>query len=145
MAGGDHGHAWRVEIELGEIGGRREAETDIQNLAAGADEAKRQGLLHRQGIGAKVVSDHDPALAHLLDQGSQTQAKSLDAHEIELGAELPTCVVFAKAGGFHQRRGLISQGVGRKVGTRKGEHETCFLWRASGRWRLAYGMAERRR
>ena len=36
VAGGDHGHARRVEVELGEIGHRRKRQADVQHLAAGA-------------------------------------------------------------------------------------------------------------
>ena len=37
VAGRDHGHAGRIQIELGEIGHGRDRQADVQNLATGGD------------------------------------------------------------------------------------------------------------
>src|SRR6516164_2455857 len=70
------------------------------------------------------MADDDAALATLVDQGSQAQAQSLDAHEVEVGSEQPASVVLAKARGLHQRRHLIVEAVGGEVGTGRRKHQS---------------------
>jgi len=48
------------------------------------------------------VTHHDALLAKFLDVGSQTQAQSLDAKQVDLGAEQPAGVVFPEARGLDQ-------------------------------------------
>ena len=122
VAGGDHGHAGRVEVELGKIGDRRQRQADIEHLAAGGDQAERQGLLHRQRIRPVVVADDDPRPAELMDIGPQAHAKRLDAQQVEIRAQQPARVVLAKAGWLDQRRDFIGRGVGQEVAARGGEH-----------------------
>ncbi len=122
VAGGDHGHARRVQIELGEIGHGRDRQADVEHLAAGGDQAQRQGLLDREGIGAEVVADHDAGLAELLDVGPEPEAQGFHAKQVDLRPEQPARVVFAKAGRLDQGFGLIRQRVRLQVGARRGKH-----------------------
>src|SRR5690606_16487901 len=113
VAGGDHGHARRLERELGEIGGRRQGEAEVQHLAAAFQQAEDQGLFDAQRIGPEVVADHDPRRRPgLVDVGRQTQPQGLQAQQIDLLAQDPARVVLAKAGRLDQGVGLVGGGVG---------------------------------
>ena len=54
--------------------------------------------------------------ADLVQIGAQPQAQRLDAQKIDLLAEQPARVIFAKAVGGDQRQVLVIGGVGHKVG-----------------------------
>ncbi len=122
MAGGDHGHAGGVQVELGEIGDRRHRQADVEDLAARLDQPQGQGLLDGKRIGPVVMSDHHPALAEILEQGPEPQAHDLRAQQVELRPEQPAGVVLTKAGRLHQGLVLELQRVGDKVGARGVEH-----------------------
>ena len=49
--------------------------------------------------------------------GAQAQAQRLDAQQVDLLAEQPTRVIFAKAVGGNQRQILLIGGVGNEIGT----------------------------
>ena len=83
------------------------------HFAAGAHQADDQRLLDRQRIGAEVMAGDDFGLnPDLVQIGAQPQAQRLDAQKIDLLAEQPARVIFAKAVGgdqaadFHNRRVL---------------------------------------
>jgi len=122
VAGGDHGHAGCVQVELGEIGGRRQGQADVQHLAAGLQQAQHQGLFDRQAVGPEVVADDDLRLAQLVDVGPQAQAQRLDAQQVDVRPEQPAGVVFAETGRLDQRLVLIVGGVGREIGARREGH-----------------------
>ena len=116
VAGRDHGHAGCVEGELGEIGRRRQGQTDIQNLHPAFQQAEGQGLFHAQRIGAEIVADHDPRpLADLVHIGRQPEAERLYAQQIDLLLQDPARVVLAEPGRLDQRNGLVFGGVGAQV------------------------------
>ncbi|MNY17815.1 hypothetical protein D3C86_1511560 [compost metagenome] len=116
MAGRDHGHAGAVQGELGVIGHRRQGQADVDHLHAAFQQAQDQGLLHRQGVGAEVVTDGDARTnAGLVDVGGQTQAQGLDAQEVDLFFQNPAGVVFAEAGRLHQGDGFILRRIGADV------------------------------
>ena len=124
VRGGDHGDAGHVEIELGEIGHRRDAQADVMHLAAGRHQAGHQRHFHRRRIAAEIVSGDDLRLdAHFLNQGAEPHAQRLDAHQVDFFFQEPARVVFAKAGRLHQRRGLIGIGVRGQYGFRDGKHQ----------------------
>ena len=50
--------------------------------------------------------------AHFVDQRAEPHAQRLHAHQIELGAEQPARVIFAKAGRLHERLLLIFECIG---------------------------------
>jgi hypothetical protein len=122
MAGGDHGDAGGVEVELGVVGGRRQGEADVEHLAAGFDEAEAEGLLDGQAIAAEIVADDDAAVAERLDVGAEAEAQRLDAEQVDVGAEQPAGVVLAKAGRLDQGFGLVGDGVGDEVRARNKGH-----------------------
>ena len=112
VRGGHHGDARHVELELREIGHRRDAEADVVHLAARRHQAGDQRHLHRGRIGAEVVAGDDLRLdAHLLDERAEAQAQRLDPHQVDFFFQQPARVVFAKARRLHQRRGFIGIGV----------------------------------
>jgi len=49
--------------------------------------------------------------------GAQPQTQRLDAQQVDLLAEQPARIIFAKAIGRHQRQIFIVRGIGHKVGT----------------------------
>ena len=57
-----------------------------------------------------------------LDVGAQTEAKRLDAEQVDIGAEQPARVVFAKTGRLDQGQVLIVGGVGDQVAAGRGKH-----------------------
>ena len=73
MAGRDHGHAGRIQIELGKIGRWRQGQANIQHLTARRDQAQSEGLLDRQGIGPIVVTNDDLGLTQLVNIGAKPQ------------------------------------------------------------------------
>ena len=46
-----------------------------------------------------------------INERAEAQAQRLDAHQIDLAAEQPARVIFAKAGGFHHRLGFVGISV----------------------------------
>ena len=123
VAGGDHGHAGGVEVELGEIGHGRKGQADVEHLAAGRDQAQAERLLHRQRIGTEIVADHHARRhADLVDIGPQAQAQGLDAQQVDLLFQDPARVVFPETRRLDQGRGLVGQGVGQDVGARRQRH-----------------------
>ena len=124
VRGGDHGDAGHVELELREIGHRRDGEADVVHLAARRHQAGDQRQLHRGRIAAEIVAGDDLRLdAHLADQRAEPHAERLHAHQVDLFFQQPARVVFAEAGRLHQRRGLVGIGVGRERGFRRGKHQ----------------------
>ena len=123
VAGRHHGHAFDVELELGEVGHRRQRETDVVHLRAAGQQADHEGLLHGGRIGAVVVADHE-ALGHPAPagQGGETQADGIEPHQVDLLGEQPARVVLAKAGRLDERKPLELGRVGLQVGARLGQH-----------------------
>ncbi len=112
VRGGDHRDARHVEVELREIGHRRQCQADVVDLAARGDQAVDQRHLDRRRIGAEIVAGDDLRLdAEFVDQRAEAEAERLDAHQVDLAAEQPARVIFAKAGGFHHRLGFIGIGI----------------------------------
>ncbi len=80
------------------------------------------------------MAGREPRLdAHLVQQGGEAQTQSLNAHEIELGAEQPARVIFAKAGRLHQRQAFVFERVGRQDGNGLGKHGSLAEKAALGR------------
>ena len=68
--------------------------------------------------------------AHLVDQRAEAHAERLDAHQVDLAAEQPARVIFAKAGGLHHRLGFVGIGVRLQRRFRLGKHrENSPNWR----------------
>ena len=125
MRGGDHGHSRNIELELREIGHRRQRQADVMDPDAGGHEARRKRQFDRGGIGAIIVAGHDLRLdAHFLQQRAKTEAEGLDAHQIDFLSEKPARVIFAKAGRLHQGSLFVSICVRgeRLLGLRKHKH-----------------------
>ena len=107
MRGGDHRDAGHVEIELREIGHRRQRKPDVAHPHAGRHHAGDQRHLHRGRIAAEIMPGDDVGLhAHLVHQRADAHAEPLHAHQVDLFAEQPACVIFAKAGRLHHRLGI---------------------------------------
>ena len=135
VAGGDHGHARSVQRELGEIGHRRQGQADVQHFHAAFQQAEGQGLLHRQGIGAEVVADHDARpLADLVDVGRQAQAQRLHAQQVDLLLQHPARVVLPEAGRLDQRGGLVGGGVRAKIGAGLEHGSSCLAGPVRPSW-----------
>ena len=130
MRGGDHGDAGHVQLELREIGHRRDRQPDVVHLAARRQQAGDQRQFHRGGIAAEIVASDDFRLdAQLADQRPQPHAERLHAHQVDFFFQQPARVVFAKAGRFHQRRRLIGVGIGRERGFWRRKHQVLEIKR----------------
>jgi hypothetical protein len=46
VAGGDHGDAFDIEVELGVVGHRRQGQADVVDFGAAGEQAGNQGLLY---------------------------------------------------------------------------------------------------
>ena len=104
MRGGHHRHARHLERKLREIGHGRERQSDVVHAATRRHQSRRQCRLHRSRIGAEIVSGHDLRRdAELVNERAEPEPQRLHAHQVELLFEQPAHVVFAKAGGLHQR------------------------------------------
>ena len=145
VRGGDHGDARHVERELREIGHRRHGEPDVVHLAARRDQAVDQSHLDRRRVGAEIVAGHQLGFAaELADQRAEAKPERLDAHQVDLAAEQPARVIFAKAGGLHHRLGFVGIGIGLEQRFRLGEHAASRMRVASNigthrEWRIASG------
>ena len=64
--------------------------------------------------------------AHRVDQGSEAEPERLDAHEVDLLLEDPSCVVLAKSRRLDHRQRLVGGGVGLQERNRLREHATSF-------------------
>ncbi len=116
MRGGDHRNARHVEIELREIGHRRQRKPDVAHPHAGRHHAGGQRHLHRRGIAAEIVSGDDIGLdAHFMHQRADAHAEPLHAHQVDFLAEQPARVVFAKPGRLHHRLRFVGIGIRRKL------------------------------
>ena len=60
--------------------------------------------------------------AEFMDQRAEAEPQRLDPHQVDLAAEQPARIVFAKAGGFHHRLGLVGVGVGLELRFGLGKH-----------------------
>lgn len=61
--------------------------------------------------------------AAFMQIGSKPEPQRLDAEQIDLGAEQPAGVIFAKAGWLHQRKALVVGRIRPKVSERGGQHD----------------------
>ena len=81
-------------------------------LHARRHQAGDQRHLDRGRIAAEIVAGDELRLdAQLVDQRAEAKPQRLHAHQVDLFAEQPARVVFAKAGGLHHRLGFIGVGV----------------------------------
>ncbi len=85
MRGGHHGHAFDVELELGEVGHGRKREADVVHLEAAGEQARDQRLLHRGRVPTVVVTDDEALVdAALGEQRRHAEADGVESHEIDL-------------------------------------------------------------
>ena len=113
VRGGDHRDGGNVERELREISHRRDREADIAHLDAGRHQPRDQRVFDRGGIGAEIVADDDSlGNAEFAEQRAKAHAERLNAHQVEFAPEQPARIVFAEAGGLHQRAQIIGVAVG---------------------------------
>ena len=111
VAGGDHGHARDIQIELGEIGHGRERKADVMDFDPGGHQTDFQRLFDAQRIAAKIVADNDLRLnAEFMDQCAQPHAQRLHTVKVEIRshigsgmAEPPARIIFPKTGRLDQR------------------------------------------
>ena len=123
VRGGDHGDAGHVEVKLGEIGHRGHREPDVVHPAAGRHEAVCERHLDRRRIGAEIVTGNDVRPhPEFVDQRAEAEPQRLDTHQVDLAAEQPARIVFAKAGGLHHRLGLVGIGIGLELRFGLGKH-----------------------
>ncbi len=103
----DHGDALDVEVELGEVGHRRDGEADVVHLGATGHQPDHQRLLHAGRVRAVVVADDD-ALWHAAaaKQRGDAEADSVEPHEIDLVGKEPARVVLAKSRRLDERQAL---------------------------------------
>ena len=128
VGSGHHRHARHVESELGEIRHRGDRQADVADVAARRHQPRHQGGLHRGRIGAKIVAGHHLRRdAELVDERAEAEPQRLHPHQVDFLLQEPARVVFAKAGGLHQRLGFIGIGVGRERGLRLGEHQRFLI------------------
>ena len=128
MGGRHHGDRRHVEVELREISHWGQRKANIVNFYARRHEPDRQRLFDGSRIGAKIVAGHDVRRhAELAYQRAETESQRLHAHQVDFLPQQPARVVFAKAGGLHQRLGFIGIGVGRERGLRLGEHQRFLI------------------
>ena len=120
VRGGDHGDGGEIEGELGEVGHRRQRQTDVADGRARRHQAGDEGELDRRRIRPEVVADGDARReVKLVEEGAEAEAEGGRAHEVELRrhgrarpAEPPAGVVFAEARGADQRHRLEGVGIG---------------------------------
>ena len=121
VAGGDHGDAFDAEVELREIGHRRQRQADVVHLGAAGQQAGGQRRFDRGRIGAVVVADHDPhrhaALAH---QRGKAEADRLKPEQVDLLGVAPARIIFTKSGRLDEGQALEFGGVGTEVLARLG-------------------------
>src|SRR5260221_14769982 len=99
--------------------------------AARPDQGDRQRLLDRKRVGTEVVPHCQFRLyASLVEIGAESESQRLDAEEIDLLAEQPARIIFAKAVRRDERLGLVFVGVGLQIGARGTGHEIT-LWTIS--------------
>ncbi len=117
VRGGDHGDAGRLLVELGEVGDRRQAQADIDDLDPGLDQADDQGVLDVHRIRAVVVAGDQLRLdAALADIGAEAQAQRRNAKEVDFLAEDPARVIFAEARRLDEHFGFEGVAVFDNVG-----------------------------
>ncbi len=100
-----HRHAFDVEIELREVGHRRERKADIVNLAAAGEKSGDERLLHAARVPAVIVSDdealRDPALRK---QRRHAKADRVEPHQVDLLRKEPARIVLANPVGLTSGR-----------------------------------------
>ena len=69
-----------------------------------------------------MAGDHFRLHAQFVDQRAEPNPQRLDAHQVDLAAEQPARVIFAKAGGFNHRLGFIGIGIGLERRLGRGKH-----------------------
>ena len=108
-----HGDGRHVEIELREIGNRRQREPDIVHLASRTHQPDDERLLDGGRVGTEIVPDRDRRTnAHLVQHRAEAEAQCLNAHQVDLLGEQPPCIIFAKPGGSDQRKVLEFRRIG---------------------------------
>jgi len=107
MAGGYHRHAFDVEVELREVGHRRQGQADVVNLAAAGQQPGHQGLFHGGGIPAVVMADDD-AFWHAATRKERGHAKAdgIEPHQVDFVGKEPARVIFAKPRRLDERQAL---------------------------------------
>ncbi len=116
MTGGDHGHAGAIKGELGEIGGRRQGQTDIQHLHPALQQADRQGLFDGDGIGTEIVTDDDFRFDILFVHiGGKAQTQCLNTQKVDFLLQNPARIIFTKTCGLDESLGLIGRRIGLQV------------------------------
>ena len=117
VAGRDHRHGGRIEVELREIGHRAERRADVAHPDAGLHQADDQRLFDRQRIVAVVVADGDLGLdAAAVHLRAEPEAERGHAGQVDLVRVFPPRVVFAEPGGRDHRVAQEFPGVRRRDG-----------------------------
>src|SRR5262249_57146944 len=74
-------------------------------------------------MAAEIVAAHAAGFdAERVNERAERDTERVHAHQVDLAAKEPARIVFAEAGGLHQRLRFVGVGIGLERGFRFGKH-----------------------